>query len=142
MAELTAKRRWMVRAVFLGCIAVDCLGCILGYSSDRGVCCAMVNNTILAYLPVEMSLHLSAGRKPIVFWALFALWAIFFPNAPYVLTDYFHLARVDVAYRCDAAALDRAVLEAPDVAGAHPADADDADPYFAELLHEFSPWVT
>ena len=87
--------KWVVRATFCGCMIFAYLGYWLGYSSDHDVCLAMRNNTVLAYLPVEMSLHLSANRKTSVFWLLFALWAIFFPNAPYVLTDYFHLARVD-----------------------------------------------
>ena len=88
-----AKLRWIVRAAFFACMAFDWLGACV--SSDYGVCCAMRNNTFLAYLPVEISLHLSAHRRAAAFWALFALWAIFFPNAPYVLTDYFHLAHVD-----------------------------------------------
>ena len=45
-----------------------------------------------------------------------------------------HLGRHDVADRGEPRALDEAALDVGDVAGAHVADADDADPDFRELL--------
>jgi uncharacterized membrane protein len=84
-----------VRAVFGACLAFVYLMNSVGMSSDHSLCRAMMNNVLLAYIPVEMSLHVSPARKAPVFWGLVAVWTIFYPNAPYVRTDYFHLAYVD-----------------------------------------------
>ena len=55
----------------------------------------MANNVFLAYLPVEMSFYISSRLRPFAFWGLVAAWTLFYPNAPYILTDYFHLAHID-----------------------------------------------
>ena len=89
------RYRWIIRAMFCGCIAFSYLAYFVGLASDRSVCLAMVNNVFLAYLPVEMSLHVSWQRQAFVFWGMFVAWLLFYPNAPYVLTDYFHLAHVN-----------------------------------------------
>lgn len=54
-------------------------------------------NLFLAWIPMALSLlayNLSAGRRP-AGWILSApcaaLWLLFFPNAPYILTDMLHL---------------------------------------------------
>ena len=86
---------WLVRAVFGACLAFVYLANSVGMSSDHGVCRAMMNNVLLAYIPVEISLHVPAVRRAAAFWVVVAAWTIFYPNAPYVLTDYFHLAYVD-----------------------------------------------
>ena len=52
--------------MFGGCIAFSYLAYCLGLSSDNGVCRAMVNNVFLAYLPVEMSFHVSHGSFGVV----------------------------------------------------------------------------
>ena len=92
---IPAKCRWIVRAMFGGCIAFSYIAYCLGLSSDNSVCRAMVNNVFLAYLPVEMSFHVSWKRHAFAFWGMFIAWLLFYPNAPYVLTDYFHLAHID-----------------------------------------------
>ena len=86
---------WLVRAVFGACLAFVYLTNSIGLSSDQSLCRAMMNNVLLAYIPVELSLHMSPARRAPVFWGLVAVWTVFYPNAPYVLTDYFHLAYVD-----------------------------------------------
>jgi uncharacterized membrane protein len=90
-----ARCRWIVRAMFCGCIAFSYIAYRVGLASDHGVCRAMVNNVFLAYLPVEMSFHVSWKRNALAFWGMFVAWLLFYPNAPYVLTDYFHLAHID-----------------------------------------------
>ena len=52
-------------------------------------------NVFLAYVPIELALHLDARARPPVFWTLFAAWLLFYPNAPYVFTDLFHLAKYE-----------------------------------------------
>ena len=86
---------WIVRIMFAACLAFAYLAGSTGLASDKSICPAMVNNVILAYLPVELSLHLHRIRHACVFWGMVVAWTIFYPNAPYILTDYFHLAYVD-----------------------------------------------
>ena len=93
--RVDGRTAWCVRAAFGCCMAFVFLVMHLGISPDVSVYRAMLNNMALAYLPVEMSLHISRRSPAPVFWMLFAMWTIFYPNAPYVLTDYFHLAMVD-----------------------------------------------
>lgn len=86
---------WIVRAMFGSCLAFVYLAGATGLSSDSSICPAMVENVFLAYLPVEMSLHVHRFRHALAFWGMVAGWMVFYPNAPYILTDYFHLAHVD-----------------------------------------------
>lgn len=52
-------------------------------------------NLLLAVIPLFISLIISSGfvrRKPkILTTALFIIWLIFFPNAPYIITDLYYL---------------------------------------------------
>jgi uncharacterized membrane protein len=56
----------------------------------------LVWNLFLAWLPLLFALALYDGYRrrtsPILLAALAAAWLLFFPNAPYVLTDFVHLA--------------------------------------------------
>lgn len=51
-------------------------------------------NTLLGYVPIELSFHLlkMKHKKSLSFVVLFLIWLLFYPNAPYVLTDLFHLS--------------------------------------------------
>lgn len=51
-------------------------------------------NVFLAYVPIELGFQLRrfADRRSPAFWGLLILWIVFYPNAPYVITDLFHLA--------------------------------------------------
>lgn len=48
-------------------------------------------NLFLAWLPVLFSLYMQRSSKPVTMLALFTLWLLFFPNAPYIITDLLHL---------------------------------------------------
>lgn len=54
----------------------------------------MAFNTFLGYIPIEISFHLPklADRRSLLFWLTSLIWLLFYPNAPYVLTDLFHLS--------------------------------------------------
>lgn len=54
----------------------------------------MAFNTFLGYLPVEISFQLRRfnDRRALAFWLVLIVWIIFYPNAPYVTTDLFHLS--------------------------------------------------
>lgn len=54
----------------------------------------MAFNTFLGYIPIEISFHLPrfADRRSLLFWLMTLLWLLFYPNAPYVMTDLFHLS--------------------------------------------------
>ena len=69
--EQFARFRWTVRTMFLACVAfsyvVECLGC----SSDATMCHEIAFNTFLAYLPVEISMHMSVDGRPLAFWPAF-----------------------------------------------------------------------
>lgn len=54
----------------------------------------MAFNTFLGYVPIELSFHLKRfnDRRALAFWLLLITWLVFYPNAPYVMTDLFHLS--------------------------------------------------
>lgn len=56
---------------------------------------SFVWNLFLAYVPIMISsLATRVARypdRPVVFFSLLGLWMLFFPNAPYIITDLFHL---------------------------------------------------
>jgi uncharacterized membrane protein len=57
----------------------------------------LVWNLFLAVIPFVISSLLTRFRPPaVIFYPLTALWLLFFPNAPYVLTDLIHLHPVTV----------------------------------------------
>lgn len=50
----------------------------------------MALNVLLAYIPIEISFHFKKAG-PRLFILLSFLWLLFYPNAPYLFTDFFHL---------------------------------------------------
>lgn len=52
-------------------------------------------NIILAWIPLlcaeSLVLVEKKFRSPILVWVALAVWLLFFPNAPYIITDYIHL---------------------------------------------------
>ncbi len=57
----------------------------------------LVLNTFLAYIPIELSFHISIGKPKniFLFWLLILIWLLFYPNTPYLLTDLFHLSLLE-----------------------------------------------
>ncbi|HEX5024462.1 MAG TPA: DUF1361 domain-containing protein [Agriterribacter sp.] len=53
----------------------------------------LVWNLFLAWVPFAVSIALctKVNVKAWIQYLLFALWLLFFPNAPYIITDFFHL---------------------------------------------------
>jgi uncharacterized membrane protein len=54
----------------------------------------LVWNLFLAYIPFGISTLMELKKKDVdhwQFWVTAPLWLLFFPNAPYILTDLFHL---------------------------------------------------
>ena len=60
--------------------------------SGNGYYTALVWNLLLAWIPLACAIHvydasrLGAGRARL--WSVGALWLVFFPNAPYIVTDF------------------------------------------------------
>ncbi|EEI70335.1 hypothetical protein HMPREF0496_2779 [Lentilactobacillus hilgardii ATCC 27305] len=57
----------------------------------------MVLNTFLAYIPIELSFHISIAKpkNAFIFWLFVIIWLLFYPNTPYLLTDLFHLSLLE-----------------------------------------------
>jgi uncharacterized membrane protein len=51
----------------------------------------LVWNLFLAWLPYFISLQWEKERSPVFQWASMLLWLVLFPNAPYIITDLYHL---------------------------------------------------
>ena len=81
---------WLVRALF----ALFFIYLGLAVVGKRPQFSFMVQNAFLAYIPVEFACALQKIRNRWAFWILFMAWFVFYPNAPYVLTDFYHLAKV------------------------------------------------
>jgi len=47
-------------------------------------------NTVLAYIPLELSFHIKDTRSPILQVILGCIWLLFLPNIPYLVTDIVH----------------------------------------------------
>ncbi|OTN90191.1 hypothetical protein A5819_002690 [Enterococcus sp. 7E2_DIV0204] len=55
----------------------------------------MALNVLLAYIPLEISFHFKqVGSR--MFLLLGSVWLLFYPNAPYLFTDFFHLERLSI----------------------------------------------
>nr|WP_252895048.1 DUF1361 domain-containing protein [Liquorilactobacillus satsumensis] len=88
---MSSKNRWLVRisfALFLGYVYFT-------ISSRDGIYSFLFLNTILGYIPLELALQIKPRQNNFVLFILTFLWMLFYPNAPYVLTDLFHLAMLD-----------------------------------------------
>ncbi|TPR17967.1 DUF1361 domain-containing protein [Apilactobacillus timberlakei] len=79
--------KWQIRIIFIAWI-------IFLYFMVKPPFGFLILNTILGYIPIELSLELTNKhvKKHWIFWPILILWLIFYPNAPYLLTDLFHLS--------------------------------------------------
>ncbi|MBC1782225.1 DUF1361 domain-containing protein [Listeria welshimeri] len=83
------KAIWTCRVFLLGYFLV------LHFTADTYT--FLILNVGLAYIPFEIAVFLT--KKPRVwwiFWPLGIVWLVFFPNAPYLLTDLLHLQRLEI----------------------------------------------
>ena len=55
----------------------------------------MALNVFLAYIPLEISFYFERVNRKLTYF-LMALWLLFYPNAPYLFTDFFHLAELKI----------------------------------------------
>ncbi|MEO0894864.1 MAG: DUF1361 domain-containing protein [Bacteroidota bacterium] len=73
------------------CICVAFLAARLLLSGTIGMA-FMVWNLFLAWVPWIISWIMTRDNSPKwLFWGLMSLWILFLPNAPYMITDLFHL---------------------------------------------------
>lgn len=77
-------------------LALAMLGARMVYTGSRGHSW-LAWNLFLAWIPFVLSLVIytraRAGSSPGLLVSLGALWLVFFPNAPYLVTDLMHLGR-------------------------------------------------
>jgi uncharacterized membrane protein len=60
-------------------------------------------NLILAWVPLYLAMQLKDEAKPLHLFIYLAAWLAFFPNAPYIITDFIHLKpRTDFPFWYDA----------------------------------------
>ncbi|MEM9865857.1 MAG: DUF1361 domain-containing protein [Myxococcota bacterium] len=68
-------------------------------------------NLTLALVPLGLAMCLKCQRRHVGFYALFGLWFIFLPNAPYIITDLVHIRqRPPIPVYYDALLLGNAAL--------------------------------
>jgi uncharacterized membrane protein len=103
--------RLMLAGVLLlsSCAGLVLLAFRFYYSGTAGYA-GMIWNLFLAWIPLWLALCISAlggaGRRvagPL--WALAILWLLFFPNAPYLLSEFIHLSPEHAASRTPIPAL-------------------------------------
>ncbi|GAJ27486.1 membrane protein [Liquorilactobacillus sucicola DSM 21376 = JCM 15457] len=88
---MSKKYQWVVRISFI----LFMLYIYTTVYSENGVYSFLLLNTFLGYIPIELAMHITPQRSKLFFYSFFVLWILFYPNAPYVLTDLFHLAMLD-----------------------------------------------
>ncbi|WP_286136575.1 DUF1361 domain-containing protein [Philodulcilactobacillus myokoensis] len=57
----------------------------------------LILNTFLAYIPIELGFQIlrKSIYKTFWLWPFLIMWLLFYPNAPYLLTDLFHLTMLN-----------------------------------------------
>ncbi|EUJ32200.1 hypothetical protein MFLO_07222 [Listeria floridensis FSL S10-1187] len=83
------KLIWVCRFFYLGLMLL--LFFVLDYYHF------LILNITLAYIPFEIAVFLyRKKRNPWIFWLISIAWLIFFPNAFYLVTDFFHLRQIRI----------------------------------------------
>lgn len=82
---MNKQTRWLIRLGTLGYC------CYMFYFASTFRFMAL--NVFLGYLPIELSFHIKKGHS---FYFLSFFWLLFYPNAPYLLTDFFHLEMLSI----------------------------------------------
>ena len=52
-------------------------------------------NLLLAWVPLWLAMKIKDEAKPLKLFVLICSWLVFFPNAPYLITDFLHLRKHD-----------------------------------------------
>lgn len=84
---MSRRARWEIRGFFI-------VWLIFLFFRAKDPFGFLVLNTFLGYIPIELSFHIGKQRPRSgwFFWPLVLIWLLFYPNAPYLLTDLFHLS--------------------------------------------------
>lgn len=88
---MSRKIKWLIRLSFLAYM----IYIYLTVFRRGGYFSFLFLNTFLGYLPIEAAMHIDHKQPTIFFVLLIILWLLFYPNAPYLLTDLFHLSSID-----------------------------------------------
>ncbi|MDT1939578.1 DUF1361 domain-containing protein [Carnobacterium divergens] len=83
---MMASKKWVYR------IMVILFFCLVYFTENRYQ--FLILNVGLAYIPLEISWLYAKSKQKILSIALFVGWLLFYPNAFYMLTDFFHLSAV------------------------------------------------
>lgn len=86
---MARKNKWLIRILFY----IYMLYIYLTVVKHNSFYSFLLLNTFLAYIPLEVAFHMNEKQPKTLYALLFIVWLLFYPNAPYVLTDLFHLAR-------------------------------------------------
>lgn len=84
---MRTQARWQIRIFFI-------IWLLFLWTFVKAPFTFLILNTFLGYIPIEISFHIRNNfpKNGIIFWALIILWLLFYPNAPYLMTDLFHLS--------------------------------------------------
>jgi len=97
MIKLLKEKNRFNETLFMGIISILCFGFSLFrfFYTDTKVFLFLNWNLFLAFIPWAVTsiaiLKPSIQKYRITIFILLGIWLLFFPNAPYILTDLFHL---------------------------------------------------
>ena len=97
MVKLLKEHNRLNETLFMGVLTIICFALfVFRFIYTGSMFFMFLNwNLFLAFIPWALTslmvLKPNYQKKPIVVYVLLVAWLIFFPNAPYILTDLFHL---------------------------------------------------
>jgi len=99
MRSILKKENRLKETIFLLLLSLFCIGALLFRIkiTQTGLFLFLIWNLFLAFLPWAFSslvfLKPKFQKSKIIVFIVLFLWLLFFPNAPYIFTDLFHLRR-------------------------------------------------
>jgi uncharacterized membrane protein len=100
---MNASRRRLVTVLVLVAVSLFCVALVLVRFARSGSTeyVALIWNLVLSWIPFVLAVGVydrwRRHRAGLVLLVLGALWLLFFPNAPYMVTDFVHLKQRDEA---------------------------------------------